>query len=256
MVDMDDTQPAVQDASERHDMDAPTGTAQPQDTAPRRRRAASRPAGPPRHVLDESAPGLHADDGPPPEGESVEGESVEVDLAQDAHVEAEEAVGGAQAQPFEGESEGAPAEPESSPTVGGVPQGEAQEPAEPAVEHGGPEHGGPEHGGPESAAPEQSSSEGPGPEEAPVEAAEPGAPGSEQPETGQLVAEQAPVEEPRARRPRRATRGVTTVAFSSVPDAHPVEAPRVPVEIPAIAVFQPPDESRAVRRRRDRVERG
>jgi ribonuclease E len=54
---------------------------------------------------------------------------------------------------------------------------------------------------------------------------------------------------PTTRRSRRATRGVTTVDFSAVPEpeATPVVAP---AEVPVVAVFQPPDETRAVRRRR------
>ncbi len=54
---------------------------------------------------------------------------------------------------------------------------------------------------------------------------------------------------PAARRSRRATRGVTTVAFSAEPEpeATPVVAP---AEVPVVALFQPPDETRAVRRRR------
>ena len=52
-----------------------------------------------------------------------------------------------------------------------------------------------------------------------------------------------------ARRSRRATRGVTTVAFSAEPEpeATPVVAP---AEVPVAALFQPPDETKAVRRRR------
>jgi ribonuclease E len=52
-----------------------------------------------------------------------------------------------------------------------------------------------------------------------------------------------------ARRSRRATRGVTTVAFSAVPE--PEATPVVPpAEVPVAALFQPPDETKAVRRRR------
>ena len=52
-----------------------------------------------------------------------------------------------------------------------------------------------------------------------------------------------------ARRSRRATRGVTTVAFSAEPE--PEATPVVPpAEVPVAALFQPPDETRAVRRRR------
>ncbi len=60
------------------------------------------------------------------------------------------------------------------------------------------------------------------------------------------------------RKSRRATRGVTTVAFSAVPEAEPtaVAAIAAPPEVPAIrAVFQAPDETRAVRRRRPRADR-
>ncbi len=54
---------------------------------------------------------------------------------------------------------------------------------------------------------------------------------------------------PGARRSRRATRGVTTVAFSAEPEP---EAPPVvqPAEVPVVALFQAPDQTRAVRRRR------
>ncbi len=52
-----------------------------------------------------------------------------------------------------------------------------------------------------------------------------------------------------ARRSRRATRGVTTVAFSAEPE---LEATAVvaPVETAVVALFQPPDETKVVRRRR------
>ncbi len=51
------------------------------------------------------------------------------------------------------------------------------------------------------------------------------------------------------RRPRRATRGVTTVAFSAVPAEEPPAAMGAGAgpEPPAAALFQPPDETRAVR---------
>ncbi len=66
-----------------------------------------------------------------------------------------------------------------------------------------------------------------------------------------------PAAAPVARRSRRATRGVTTVAFSAVPEAEaepaPMAAITAPAEVPAIAaVFQAPDETKAVRRRRGR----
>jgi ribonuclease E len=79
-------------------------------------------------------------------------------------------------------------------------------------------------------------------------------------EAGQLapIAEDAddvepvePVETvPPARRSRRATRGVTTVSFSAEAVVAPIEAPAGPVDVPTVALFQPPDETKAVRARR------
>ncbi|MCU0301670.1 MAG: Rne/Rng family ribonuclease [Candidatus Nanopelagicales bacterium] len=61
-------------------------------------------------------------------------------------------------------------------------------------------------------------------------------------------------EPPTGRRPRRATRGVTTVAFSGTAVPEPPVVATPPAEVPAVALFQPPDETRAARvRRRDRA---
>jgi len=85
--------------------------------------------------------------------------------------------------------------------------------------------------------------------------------GADEPEVEPEVAvEDATASEPAAtaepaapsqRRPRRATRGVTTVAFSAEP-APELPAPPAVAEVPALALFQPPDETKAVRKRRTR----
>ncbi len=85
-------------------------------------------------------------------------------------------------------------------------------------------------------------SSGEAPDELTAEAPEPTASEPESPAPADSTAATA-------RRSRRATRGVTTVAFSAVPEpeATPVVAP---AEVPVAALFQPPDETKAVRRRR------
>ncbi len=80
------------------------------------------------------------------------------------------------------------------------------------------------------------------PEEEVTDAPEPITPEPESPALADPTA-------PTARRSRRATRGVTTVAFSAEPE--PEATPVVPpAEVPVAALFQPPDETKAVRRRR------
>ena len=59
----------------------------------------------------------------------------------------------------------------------------------------------------------------------------------------------APAPETAPRRSRRATRGVTTVAFSAPELPQAAGTATVPFEAPASALFQPPDETKAVRRR-------
>jgi ribonuclease E len=56
------------------------------------------------------------------------------------------------------------------------------------------------------------------------------------------------------RRARRATRGVTTVAFSAEPAEEPVVATSA-ADAPTMAVFQPPEETPPARRRRSRAPR-
>jgi ribonuclease E len=68
--------------------------------------------------------------------------------------------------------------------------------------------------------------------------------------TGALGSPTAPsAEATTGRRPRRATRGVTSVAFSH-PSNEPAVVSTPPAEVPAVALFQPPDEARAVSARR------
>jgi ribonuclease E len=72
----------------------------------------------------------------------------------------------------------------------------------------------------------------------------------------QVAAEKQASEKPAVapasqRRSRRATRGVTTVAFSAEEEAESAAAPTTSAAgTPALALFQPPDEAKAVRRSR------
>ncbi|HYN57075.1 MAG TPA: Rne/Rng family ribonuclease [Motilibacterales bacterium] len=177
MVDDQDQQPA--DDAQTVGSDAPT---QPPR---RRRRAASRPAGPPVIGPGEDQVGLFD----APEGgheSSDELASAPSDRVEDEPLAEEDA----QDEPAQDEpvaDRGADTDPEAAPDHSPVPE----QPSEP-----------------------------------------------ESPSSASTV-----------RRSRRATRGVTTVAFSAEPA--PEATPVVPAaEVPVVALFQPPDETKAVRRRR------
>ncbi len=182
--------------------EAQSATEAPDQAAPRRRRrAASRPAGPPAAIpmSDQAelfaAPGADASEATAPSDETAPGD---------------------QSEPAAVVEEGAAAEEDAA---------EADTAEADTVEAAGVEEV-------EDAAAEQSVGAEP-------EAA--GEPALTEPEPA--VAKTA------ARRSRRATRGVTTVAFSAEPepDAAAVVAP---VETAVVALFQPPDETKVVRRRR------
>ena len=180
----------------------PTDEAQadvPVTSAPRRRRrAASRPAGPPAVVPEGDQAELFA------ASEQGDGATAAGEAGSAPELEAEPEVEGAGSEAVaEGESN---AEGDSEPEV--EPQAEpvVEEPVADLVEATGPADS-------EAGSPRQ----------------------------GEGTAT--------ARRSRRATRGVTTVAFSAEPEPESVPvAP--PVEAPVVALFQPPDETKAVRRRR------
>ena len=187
---------------DEHEHDNDQEVPQAEQSRPRRRRSASRPAGPPVHA---------------PEPEVVPA-SVEEPAAQEpeagvesAGVEADEALESAETAGEAALVEGAPADDEP---------GEVTDQAGEGVEDAATE-------------PDEDA------EQPTVDAVA---------ETGASQQDEAPTKAP-TRRSRRATRGVTTVAFS----AEPVEAEQVasaPVEAAPLALFQPPDETRAVRSRR------
>jgi ribonuclease E len=194
----------------------------------RRRRAASRPAGPPAHV-DGAAeqPTLEdaqAADEAPIEQVATQPEGVATEP--DAGVLADEP-DSAGTELIEGDG----ADDEQA-----APGAAAEEPA----------------GEPSAVAP---SSEEPSAVATPTESAPTESASTESASTESASTESASPEAPTStsgRRPRRATRGVTTVAFSGGITPEPVVAVTPPAEVQAIALFQPPDETKAVRRRRSR----
>jgi ribonuclease E len=187
MVDDQDQQPTEDDAHADTQASA-------QSAPRRRRRAASRPAGPP--VIPDSDQ-VELFSAPDPGGHSGDEGALDRDLTP--------AAGGAPTS--EDEAEGVDADDE------------------PALEAGVAEGVDADSGGSPAARVEED-----------AEALRDGA------ESSSAGTGAAP------RRPRRATRGVMTVAFSAEPE--PEAAVVAPAEVPVVAVFQPPDETKAVRRRR------